>query len=159
MAEAFSRKSRQVKRGKILLSGCWIENISAAPSQEQNKRDRRHADFHYRTKPELAVCPNKWAIRPLSCPDDAQWRVHNVTRMEPDRLSAAGGIFRHFRPISTSWKYMRDRAIPFDPARHVDPARHECDTALVAALDRTGLSEPIRAQPPSLFDIGEGLGK
>jgi hypothetical protein len=46
--------------------------------------------------------------RALSLPPDAQWLVDNVTVMQPDALSTKVS-FRHFRGISTGWKYPRGK--------------------------------------------------
>jgi hypothetical protein len=90
------------RTGYLKYPGCWIENAT-----ESSGNGRRHRDFVYRSAAPKIAEP-KWTVVPHRCPSDAQWLVHDITAMQPDALSDEVSL-RHFRAISTSWKYPRDK--------------------------------------------------
>jgi hypothetical protein len=94
---------RRSRTGYLEYPGRWIE--SATESTGQNLR---HCDFLYRSATATEIAEPKWTVAPCRCPPDAQWLVHNVTVMQPDALSTKVS-FRHFRGISTGWKYPRGK--------------------------------------------------
>lgn len=88
--------------GYLEYPGYWIESATESVSDT-----RSHFDFEYRfAVPELS--DPKWTVAPRRCPPDAQWGVHQISGMQADVLSSEVS-FRHFRAISTSWKYPRDK--------------------------------------------------
>jgi len=79
---------------------------------------------------DLNRCRPKWTVVPARCPPASQWTVHSIARWPVSRLPSPGISFRHFRPISTSWKYARVAAASFDPALY------ERDEPLATAMAR-----------------------
>jgi hypothetical protein len=117
------------RTGYLEYPGYWIENVTASP-----RKDRRHFDFVYRSATSEEGGPRKWTIAPLRCPRQAQWLVHQVSEMQPDALSCEVS-YRHFRAISTSWKYPRDKSER--PNEH----DHVRDDELVSWMEVLKLSE------------------
>lgn len=75
------------------------------------------------------ACPPKWTVVPRRCPEAAQWSVHRILHWLPAMRLDADFCFRHFREITSNWKYDRlDRAA-------FDPALHERDRDLVAHFE------------------------
>jgi hypothetical protein len=87
--------------GYLRYPGYWIESAT-----ESTNKKRRHFDFTYRLVRETEVSDPKWTVAPHRCSQNSQWGVHDVWGMQPDALSCEVS-FRHFRAISTSWKYPR----------------------------------------------------
>ena len=87
--------------GYLCYPGFWIEGVT-----ESARRERRHFDFVHRFAAPPEYSELKWTVAPRRCPPQAQWRVHEIGGMQPDPLSSAVS-FRHFRALSTSWKYPR----------------------------------------------------
>jgi hypothetical protein len=65
-------KVNKSNTGKIVLNGCWVENILSSEILAERAECRRHVDFSFKTKPGIALSPGKWAVRPSLCPDNAQ---------------------------------------------------------------------------------------
>jgi hypothetical protein len=87
--------------GYLSYTGHWIEGATESASETC-----RHVDFFYRDATPGEPLMPKWAVSPRRCPDHARWLPHKVENMKPDRVSASVS-YRHFRAISTSWKYSR----------------------------------------------------
>jgi hypothetical protein len=100
--------------GYIHFPGRWIVN---ATSTEPDRARRRHKDYFYYDETE-APALHKWAVVPARCPPAAQWRIHDVLGMEPDRLASEAVTLRHFKAISTNWKLERWKPEVLDPDRH-----------------------------------------
>jgi hypothetical protein len=88
--------------GYLKYTGHWIESAT-----ESTGADRRHFDFVYRSAAP-ADEPYKWTVAPRRCPPHSQWLVHQVSGMQSDALSCEVS-YRHFRAISTGWKYPRGK--------------------------------------------------
>ena len=99
-ASVFELVSRS-HTGYLEYPGHWIESAT-----ESTSVDRRHFDFVYRSAAPVELAKPKWTIAPRRCPRHAQWLVHAVRGMQPDVLSCEVS-YRHFRAISSSWKYPR----------------------------------------------------
>jgi hypothetical protein len=89
--------------GYLEYPGCWIESATESTSDII-----RHFDFIFRSSAPAEEPEPKWTVAPRRCPPDSQWRVHDVCAMRPDTLSSEVS-YRHFRAISTSWKYPREK--------------------------------------------------
>ena len=89
------------KTGYLKYPGYWIESATKSTGKFP-----RHFDFVYRSA-DLVKSPSKWTVAPRRCPTHATWLPHRISGMECDALSSLVS-FRHFRAISTGWKYQRD---------------------------------------------------
>jgi hypothetical protein len=99
--------------GYLRYTGRWIEGVTESASETC-----RHLDFFYRDAAPSEPLMPKWAVAPRRCPDQARWLPHKVENMKPDRVSASV-TYRHFRAISTSWKYSRGSIEPPNDVQHV----------------------------------------
>lgn len=106
--------------GYLLLPGCWIVNERAAT------RFARFRDFTYREQVPNAT--QKWCVVPRRCAFDRDWRIHEVSGFPKEAVPENQFMLRHFKAISTSWKYERFHPVVIDPERHV------VDRALVEQL-------------------------
>lgn len=108
--------------GYFRYKGHWIESAT-----ESDVGNQRHFHFRHRSKEPASGYLWKWAVAPQRCPQDASWLPHIISRMEGDPLSRTVS-YRHFRAISTGWKYSRDKtSVPCD-------GEHLKDEALEAAM-------------------------
>lgn len=117
-----------VRRAVIAYHGVWAPNISGAPDGSAP----RHADFHHLERirwercsspiPHRSWFPNKWTVVPFRTPDSAQWMMHSIRGVPTSRIASRHYVFAHFRALSNSWKYDRQRPDVFDPHRHVRDA-------------------------------------
>lgn len=125
--------------GMVRYGGRLVIETGEGPSAAVADRRHRHYGAVLRRQPgrgrfglpvdRVAERP-KWTVVPARCPARAQWHVHSVKGW-PLGLPLRRALgHRHFRPITTSWKYDREGAVPFDPALH------ERDGALAAAMAR-----------------------
>ncbi|HYF09322.1 MAG TPA: hypothetical protein VD970_17000 [Acetobacteraceae bacterium] len=110
--------------GYLAFPGVWIENVGEAGAGASLPR---FTDFRVRLRE--ADSPPKWCVVPGRLPDAARWATHRIEGAREDG-AADGVLFRHFRAISTGWKYPRGAPVAFDAARHV------VDEPLRAALGR-----------------------
>jgi hypothetical protein len=101
-ASVFELLSRS-HTGYLEYPGHWIESAT-----ESTRTDRRHFDFVYRSAAPVELAKPKWTIAPRRCPPYSQWLVHAVRGMQSDAL-ACEVSYRHFRAISTGWKYPRGK--------------------------------------------------
>lgn len=113
--------------GAFHYYGRWVPGIEGVtpdvPAGELTHRDFRH--FVRKDLPRVALpvldrtelCPLKWAVDPRRCPSFCQWGVHRILRW-PLPLTSGGHSYRHYRTLSTSWKYDRRKRETFDPVRH-----------------------------------------
>jgi hypothetical protein len=103
------------KNGYLKYAGEWIESATPALGEP-----RRHRDYVFRSRSGEPVAA-KWSVIPSRCPPPprGQWRVHEIGGMAYDLDLAYQILIRHFRAISTSWKYERAGFETPDPARHI----------------------------------------
>jgi hypothetical protein len=114
------------KLGYVSFYGRWIVGVDEE-TRGKEPSAVKYPDFQYALRfqsewrPERARddrCPTKWAAIPSRCPKTAQWMIHLVGGMTPERVSLSTACYRHFRQITTHWKYDRSRREKFDPVRH-----------------------------------------
>jgi hypothetical protein len=114
--------------GVVRYRGRWIVGTDRTPVLDDATL-RRHA--HYDTvlrrqmarrlgllSYDTAACPPKWTVVPRRCPEKAQWGVHRILNWLPAMRVNTGFCYRHFREITSNWKYDRLRRDAFDPALH-----------------------------------------
>lgn len=121
--------------GYLAFHGQWVS--AARPAEEVGRQPSRHGDFAY-LEHGAANCPTKWCVVPSRCRFEDQWRTHDVI----GKLRASADerfVYRHFRAVSTDWKYPRTTPAVVDPARHI------LDRELLEALTRAGLPHGERA--------------
>jgi hypothetical protein len=101
------------RTGYLEYPGYWIESAT-----ESTRNTRRHFDFLHQCAAQPEWSETKWTVAPRGCPPHAQWCVHQISGMPSDALSSELS-FRHFRAISTSWKYPRDKIERLNERDHV----------------------------------------
>jgi hypothetical protein len=104
--------------GYLLLGGRWMASTTERPSGALP----RHADFRYLDRAADA-CPTKWCVVPAKCALERQWHTHGVGAKPVARNREFS--FRHFRSISTGWKYPRTPLTAYDPLLELDQALAE----------------------------------
>ena len=94
---------RRSDTGYLEYPGYWIESAT-----ESTSKDRRHFDFAHRSVAPAELAAPKWTLMPSRCSLQSLWFVHEVSGMQSDALSNSVS-YRHFRAISTGWKYPRGK--------------------------------------------------
>lgn len=123
--------------GIVRYPGRWVTALSGGDAMASEHR--RHKDFsiifreqwerRYRVLWRDALrCPPKWTVVPSRCPQNAQWKVHNIGGWWPALRLSRQFSFRHFRSISTNWRYERTDTDRYDETKHMH------DDALVSAM-------------------------
>jgi hypothetical protein len=112
--------------GAIYFGGVWIENI-----RDGGAKPPRHRDFRYAGP---GVGETKWAAIPRLIPDGVQMMIHDFTPGYNPTYSR-DLVYRHFRAISTSWKYARSAPEGFDPAIHQLDTRWVDEMHLIGWLE------------------------
>jgi hypothetical protein len=109
--------------GYIKFDGHWIENAAAELPDPARRRHR-----HYFYKMNSPRAEGKWAVVPQRCHASAQWCVHDITGATSDLQASELASLRHFKAITTNWKFERWQSeLP-------DPNRHKIDEELVQWL-------------------------
>jgi hypothetical protein len=128
----------------VAFEGRWVSSATRRASRA-DAGAVRHGDYRYlepdgprpagRASPAgaWAPCPAKWCVVPRSCGLAHDWSVHQVRSPTFDASRSAEFQYRHFRAISTDWKYRRTNEIP------IDNGVHRFDPVLDAALARAGM--------------------
>jgi hypothetical protein len=109
--------------GLVYFEGRWIEAIR----EDGAAGTQRFIDYQWQDD-RRPPTTRKWLVDPRRGAAATAWRTHRVFGLE-GRLSA-NTSHRHFRGISTSWKFDRSDVSGIDPAHHVR------DDVLVSALQR-----------------------
>ena len=105
---------RDSASGALLFNGRWLRYVDTGLAEPPPRRHRSH--IHYLDDADVAT--PKWIAAPSRIPDDVQMGVHGfVGDFVPTR--ADHPMLRHFRAISTSWKYNRSQVDTYDPQRHI----------------------------------------
>ena len=109
---------RRVGKAATVFPGLWTE--SAVPAAGL----LRHSDCLHSERwraafrgvlPYRHLLRTKWIVLPGSCPEDADWGVHDLYPASPQararerswKQHERGLLYRHFRPITTGWKSRR----------------------------------------------------
>ena len=92
---------RRSETGYLRYPGYWIESATESVGQ-----DLRHVDFSYRSKVPGGSYMRKWAVVPSRSEPRDRWVLHAIAGMKADATSRLVS-YRHFRAISTGWKYSR----------------------------------------------------
>jgi hypothetical protein len=133
--------------GYLCFAGRWVSN--ARPAQLNERSSLRHAHFVYVDRDDAAQCPTKWCVVPSRCPVHAHWSTHSIRGIAGEAPAAARFAYRHFRGISTSWKYRRHWP------ETADSRRHRVDRTLARSFSRAGM---LGGTPPGLWSaIGRQL--
>jgi hypothetical protein len=126
------------KKGLIRFFGSWVPNLDRDIGAGAADRGVRHFDFRHVEKTRFQVkspfivnrCQPKWAVAPQKAPWASQLTHHRIKNWWRGCLWSRSFSFRHFRGLSTGWKYDRSRLETFDPIRH------RVDTAMLDAFRR-----------------------
>lgn len=119
--------------GVTAFFGDWVFGIENVTRPLDDARPARFTDYRHALAPVVTYrygviprhpmrCNPKWAVVPARCPPGAQWHTHTINGWWRARLVSRDFRFRHFREISTNWKYDRSERERFDPARHAEDA-------------------------------------
>lgn len=119
--------------GVISFFGDWVFGIEGVTPPRSPDRAPRFYDYRHvlreirETKhgvlPHYPMrCQPKWAAVPDRVPTRAQWHFHKIGGWWPSRLASRSFRFRHFREISTNWKYDRLSREPLDLTRQREDA-------------------------------------
>ena len=115
--------------GVLRYNGLWMPTTDRATLAAH--LPPRHRDFQYYTTPRVewnrrpprrGFSAPKWAVVPRRSPSGSQWQVHRVKRWPAAALITPEFRYRHYRRLSTGWKYDRGDVQPFDPAVHTHDA-------------------------------------
>jgi hypothetical protein len=132
------------RSGLVRFYGSWVPNIRVDKARDGRARDGvRHIDFEtserrvYRLSvpPYANACQPKWAVVPRKVPTLGHMTHHRIKNWWRSQLWNPKFSFRHFRGLSTGWKYSRDQHETFDPARH------QVDAEMKAAFARVRWEE------------------
>ena len=123
--------------GYLEYPGYWIESATKSAGDK-----RHHFDFMCRSAAPMEMSDAKWTVAPRRCPLNSQWWVHLVSAMQSDALSSEVS-FRHFRAISTNWKYPRDKI------ERPNEQDYVTDDELVSWMQRFRARTPLEP-PPAL---------
>ena len=133
--------------GCIIFNGRWISNVASGIQTGLNSpSDFRHSYFRYLARTEPA-CPKKWCVVPQQCKLEESWENHIVSGKDVPSSYSDAFSYRHFRGISTNWKYQRARPVAFDPKLH------QFDEKLDEALVRAQIADPEARPPRSLLEM------
>ena len=112
------------RHGVARFYGAWIPNIRIDGAGET--RPIRHSDFSHVEAPVYTLglppyknlCQPKWAVAPRAVPPLGHMTHHRIKNWWRSQMWNPKFSFRHFRGLSTGWKYKRDMLEAFDPAKH-----------------------------------------
>jgi hypothetical protein len=105
--------------GYVAFYGSWISNaITSTLDRSMAPASLRHCQFCHLEQSGARACPTKWCVVPTRCRLADQWRTHSVTGKPIGTSESSKFSYRHFRSISTNWKYQRWQPTLFDPALH-----------------------------------------
>jgi len=131
--------------GIVRYDGYWVYGFQGMTRIADDRSPIRVVDFeHYQrrylvrrwgilpVREWTTVCPPKWTAVPSRCPAHAQWTPH---RIKGWLISAVlfdhNFSFRHFREISTHWKYDRTVRKIFDADSYAFDQRMRASFATV----------------------------
>ncbi|ALN72230.1 hypothetical protein [Aureimonas sp. AU20] len=129
-ASVFAATERS-RSGVTSFFGDWVFGIQDVTRDLDDSQPARFTDYRHALAPVVTYrygliprhpmrCNPKWAVVPARCPLEAQWHTHTINGWWRARLVSRDFRFRHFREISTNWKYDRSERERFDPARHAE---------------------------------------
>jgi hypothetical protein len=119
--------------GYIAFGGRWVSTAVRKPLAVQSGQPLRHGRFTFLEREGGGICPLKWCVVPSQCNVLDQWRTHSVAGKNTAKSTSPHFSYRHFRAISTNWKYPRAAITQFD----ID--LHEHDENLRQAFERSGI--------------------
>jgi len=129
-----------VPGGYITFTGRWVSNAfqleAALPS------GKRHGQFLFVDRDDSRSCPTKWCVVPSQCPMGVHWSTHLIHGKDSDASHTSAFSYRHFRGISTNWKYQR-----YWP-ESANRARHRYDTRLASNL---ACADMVHYRSPSMW--------
>lgn len=130
--ESIFEATERCVAGYVAFYGSWISNARDAvrPNLEAKLE---HGQFRRLERPGPNPCPTKWCVVPGRCALEDQWSTHrlrgpSVTSEVSDRFT-----YRHFRAISTDWKYPRSQVTD------IGPEIEAVDIDLTRCFERAGM--------------------
>jgi hypothetical protein len=117
--ESIFEATEKADLGYTSFGGRWISNASTESARGRESSARtRHSQFRYLERLSEEG-PRKWCVVPNKCALSDQWKTHQVSGKDQEKCFSREFSYRHFRAISTNWKYERSERISIDPANHV----------------------------------------
>ena len=131
--------------GIVRYDGYWVYGFQGMTREASNASPIRVVDFdHYQrrylvrrwgilpVREWTTVCPPKWTVVPSRCPARTQWTPHRIKGWLVSALLFDHNFsFRHFREISTHWKYDRTSRKIFDAGSYAFDQRMRASFAAV----------------------------
>lgn len=104
--------------GCTMFNGSWISNatLPANRSGRESSSQIRHRDFRYLER--SGPCPMKWCAVPRLCKREEHWITHTLAGKDVSACRSEAFSYRHFRSISTNWKYQRCQPTDVAPELH-----------------------------------------
>lgn len=109
------------RKGYVEFSGEWIDNVIENARSGSEELSFCNFQFRNRNSPR---CATKWCVVPRLCPPENQWKIHKIRGMVDREVHNLE--MRHFKAISTNWKYHRSSI------KHPTPDIHHKDERLVS---------------------------
>lgn len=122
--------------GVVRYRGRWVVGTDRSPLFETGTL-YRHRDYDTLLRERIArrygifrrdtmASAPKWTVVPRRCPASAQWAVHRITGWLAAYRISSEFSYRHFREISSNWKYTRLARDVYDSEVHeFDPVLAE----------------------------------
>jgi hypothetical protein len=116
----------------VCYSGQWV-----SPTTNKYSNDVSFRDFVY-TDTTTKTTTTKWVLKPfMFSNEDLQWKTHSVAPLAPPLDTNI--THRHFKGISTNWKFKRQVVDKLAPIRPCKP--------LIRAFNSIGWSNPEATLP------------
>lgn len=96
----------------VTFPGIWASRPQDTKQETlPNERTHRLYQYHGNITPSTQQCPDKWAVVPEACPQDSQWRTHDIAGLS-DAAPCSGELrYRHFRDLNSGWKLQRTKPL------------------------------------------------
>jgi Glycosyltransferase family 92 len=98
--------AEEAESGCICFIGHWVSSVAVSPVPIEMIR---HSDFVFLERAE-AIAP-KWCAVPTRCSLQNSWGPHSIWGKDTRACLSRDFSYRHFRAITTNWKYQRCQAV------------------------------------------------
>jgi hypothetical protein len=112
------------RHGLARFYGVWVPNIrangfdKAMPARHNEFTTVEAPVYSLSLPPYKNLCQPKWAVVPRAVPPLGHMTHHRIKNWWRSQIWNPQFSFRHFRGLSTGWKYKRDTSETFDSAKH-----------------------------------------
>jgi hypothetical protein len=127
--------------GATRYNGVWVYGSEGKTRRPTEQSPLRFTDFDHYLRPQARkkfglipalddACPTKWVVVPSRCPVKALWTAHRIKNWIGGIPKTQDFLYRHYREITTNWKY--DRAT----RAHYPQERFERDALATSNFNR-----------------------